>query len=97
MQELDESFQATVKRAVAPFKEDTTREKPNMDVSFRPHSEDMSVGQADMARTKIAPSEPASSVSGSFQTPRWPLPSLRSTVSTRLARWSRTACLTATT
>lgn len=33
MQELDESFLETVKRAVAPFKEDTTPEKPNMDVS----------------------------------------------------------------
>lgn len=35
MQELDESFQETVKRAVTPFKEDSTPEKPNMDVSCR--------------------------------------------------------------
>lgn len=33
MQELDESFQETVKRAVTPFKEDSVPEKPNMDVS----------------------------------------------------------------
>lgn len=31
MKELDESFQQTVKRAVMPYKEDTTPEKPNMD------------------------------------------------------------------
>ena len=31
--ELDESFQLVVRRAVAPFKEDTTQEKPSMDVS----------------------------------------------------------------
>jgi chitin synthase len=33
MKELDESFQETVKRAVTPFKEDTTPEKRDMDVS----------------------------------------------------------------
>jgi chitin synthase len=33
MKELDESFQQTVKRAVAPFKPDTKPEEPNMDVS----------------------------------------------------------------
>lgn len=32
-EELDESFQIVVRRAVAPFKEDTTPEKPSMDVS----------------------------------------------------------------
>jgi hypothetical protein len=33
MKELDESFQQTVKRAVAPFKPDSKGEEPNMDVS----------------------------------------------------------------
>jgi hypothetical protein len=33
MKELDESFQETVKRAVTPYKEDTTPEKRDMDVS----------------------------------------------------------------
>ena len=33
MKELDESFQQTVSRAVAPFKADEAPEKPNMDVS----------------------------------------------------------------
>jgi chitin synthase len=32
MKELDESFQQTVSRAVAPFKSDEAPEKPNMDV-----------------------------------------------------------------
>jgi hypothetical protein len=32
MKELNESFQETVKRAVTPYKEDTTPEKRDMDV-----------------------------------------------------------------
>lgn len=33
MKELDDSFQETVKRALTPWKEDTTPEKRDMDVS----------------------------------------------------------------
>lgn len=33
MDELDESFQLTVKRAVAPFKDESAPEKPSADVS----------------------------------------------------------------
>ena len=36
MKELDESFQETVKRAVTPYKEDTTPEKRDMDVRQLP-------------------------------------------------------------
>jgi hypothetical protein len=70
MKELDESFQQTVKRAVTPFKPDTSPEVPTLDV--RTVSADVIVRRADMMlirnRTPTAHSAHGSSAFGSCQT-----------------------------
>jgi len=75
MKELDDSFQETVKRALTPWKEDTTPEKRDMDVSqlFISH------GQL-ISRTKTVLSELDSLSPGSSPTPDSPSSSPQSTV-----------------
>jgi hypothetical protein len=75
MKELDDSFQETVKRALTPWKEDTTPEKRDMDVS------QLFITQGQlMSRTKTVHSELVSLSPGSSPMPDSPSSSPQLTV-----------------